>query len=151
VPPIVVSVKILASLFAPKIACANAENYQIHHRHLPWLFRIDNEAGSSKIAGEMARLVLTCDGVDLVTHKLAGDVITIGRAPLNHIVIDNPAVSAQHAILARVADTYWLKDLNSTNGTQVNGVSITDAELKDGDKIRFGSVVAVFAGCCRKD
>jgi hypothetical protein len=135
---------------APKIACANAEDHQIHHRHLPWLFRIDNVGGSSKIVGEMARLVLTCDGVDLVTHKLVGDVITIGRAPLNHIVIDNPAVSAQHAILARVADTYRLKDLNSTNGTQVNGVSVTEAELKDGDKIRFGSVVAVFAECCRK-
>ncbi len=78
----------------------------------------------------MARLVLTCDGVDLVTHELVGDVITIGSAPLNHIVIDNPAVSAQHAILARVADSYRLKDLHSTNGTQVNGVSITDAELK---------------------
>ena len=92
----------------------------------------------------MARLVLTCDGVDLVTHELVGDVITIGSAPLNHVVIDNPAVSAQHAILARVADSYRLKDLHSTNGTQVNGVSITDAELKDGDKIQFGSVVAVF-------
>jgi pSer/pThr/pTyr-binding forkhead associated (FHA) protein len=54
--------------------------------------------------------------------------------------------AAQHAILARVADSYRLKDLHSTNGTQVNGVSITDTELKDGDKIRFGSVVAVFAG-----
>ena len=94
----------------------------------------------------MTRLVLTCDGVDLVTHELVGDVITIGSAQLNHIVIDNPAVSAQHAILARVADSYRLKDLHSTNGTQVNGVSITDAELKDGDKIRFGSVVAVFCG-----
>src|SRR5882762_11567470 len=91
----------------------------------------------------MARLVLICDGDDLVTHKL-GNVTTIGRAPLNHIVIDHPAVSAQHAMLARVADSYRLKDLNSTNGTQVNGDFVTDAELKDGDKIQFGSVVAVF-------
>ena len=92
----------------------------------------------------MARLVLTCDGVDLVTHELVGDVTTIGSAPLNHVVIDNPAVSAQHAILARVADSYRLKNLDSANGTQVNNISMTDAELKDGDKIRFGSVVAVF-------
>ncbi len=100
----------------------------------------------------MARLVLNCDGVDLVTHKLVGGVTTIGRASLNHIVIDNPAVSAQHAIIARFEDSYLLKDLHSTNGTQVNGVPITDddAELKDGDKIRFGSVVAIFTGCCRK-
>ena len=82
----------------------------------------------------MGWLVLNHDGTDLVVHKLLGEVITIGRVPLNHVVIDNPTVSAQHAIL----------DLHSTNGTQINGVCITDAELNDGDKIRFGSVVAVF-------
>jgi pSer/pThr/pTyr-binding forkhead associated (FHA) protein len=98
----------------------------------------------------MARLVLNCEGVDLITHELIGDVVTIGSAPLNHVVIDNPAVSAQHAILARVADSYRLKDLNSTNGTQVNDISVTDAELKDGDKIQFGSVMAVFARDDRK-
>lgn len=93
----------------------------------------------------MARLVLTCDGVDLKTHELLSDVVTVGSAPLNHVVIENPAVSAQHAILARVGDSYRLKALNSRNGTQVNDISVTDAELKDGDKIRFGSVVAIFA------
>jgi pSer/pThr/pTyr-binding forkhead associated (FHA) protein len=94
----------------------------------------------------MARLVVNREEADLVTHELTRNIVTIGSAPLNHIVIDDPAVSAQHAILARVADSYRLKDLHSTNGTQVNGISITDAELKDGDKIQFGSVVAVFCG-----
>ena len=94
----------------------------------------------------MARLVVNREEADLVTHELTRDIVTIGRAPVNHIVIDDPAVSAQHAILVRFADSYRLKDLHSTNGTQVNGVSITDAELKDGDKIQFGSVVAVFCG-----
>jgi pSer/pThr/pTyr-binding forkhead associated (FHA) protein len=94
----------------------------------------------------MARLVVNREEADLVTHELTRNIVTIGSAPLNHIVIDNPAVSAQHAILARVADSYRLKDLHSTNGTQVNGISITDAELKDGDEIQFGSVVAVFCG-----
>jgi pSer/pThr/pTyr-binding forkhead associated (FHA) protein len=94
----------------------------------------------------MARLVVNREEADLVTHELTRDIVTIGSAPLNHIVIDDPAVSAQHAILARVADSYRLKDLHSTNGTQVNGISITDAELKDGDKIQFGSIVAVFCG-----
>ena len=94
----------------------------------------------------MARLVLICGGVDLVTYKL-GNVTTIGRAPLNQIVIDNPAVSAQHAIIARSDECYRLKDLHSTNGTKVNDVSITDVALQDGDKIQFGPIVAVFAGC----
>jgi pSer/pThr/pTyr-binding forkhead associated (FHA) protein len=94
----------------------------------------------------MARLVVNREETDLVTHELTRDIVTIGSAPLNHIVIDDPAVSAQHAILARVADSYWLKDLHSRNGTQVNGVSISGAELKDGDKIQFGSVAGVFCG-----
>ena len=94
----------------------------------------------------MARLVVNREEADLVTHELTRNIVAIGSAPLNHIVIDDPAVSAQHAILARIADSYRLKDLHSTNGTQVNGISITDAELKDGDKIQFGSVVAVFCG-----
>jgi pSer/pThr/pTyr-binding forkhead associated (FHA) protein len=62
----------------------------------------------------MARLVLISNGDDLISHKLA-NVTTIGRASLNQIVIANPAVSAQHAIIMRFADSYRLKDLNSTN------------------------------------
>jgi pSer/pThr/pTyr-binding forkhead associated (FHA) protein len=98
----------------------------------------------------MARLVLNCEGVDLVTHELVDNIVVIGRSPSNHIVIDHPTVSAQHAVLLGVRDSYWLKDLNSTNGTQINGVLVTDADLKDGDTIRFGSVIAVFEGRCRK-
>jgi pSer/pThr/pTyr-binding forkhead associated (FHA) protein len=92
----------------------------------------------------MARLVLDCDGVDVVTHELVGDVITIGRAPSNHIVIDDPTVSAEHASLTKSPTGYCLKDLGSTNGTQVNGLSIAEAELKDGAEIRFGYVTGVF-------
>lgn len=98
----------------------------------------------------MIRLILNYEGSDLPTHELFGDFVFIGRAPSNQIVIDHPAVSAQHALLLRVRDFYWLKDLNSTNGTQINGDFVTDAELKDGDKIRFGSVLAVFVGRCYK-
>jgi pSer/pThr/pTyr-binding forkhead associated (FHA) protein len=98
----------------------------------------------------MARLVLNCEGVGLVTHELLRDIVMVGRAPSNQIVIDHPTVSAQHAVLLRVRDSYSLKDLNSTNGTQINGAFVTDAELKDGDTIRFGSVVAVFSGHYRK-
>jgi hypothetical protein len=104
----------------------------------------------SWIGRKMARLVLNCEGVDIETHELGGDIVWIGRAPVNHIVIDHSTVSGQHAMLVRVGDSYWLQDLNSTNGTQINGVLVTDAKLKDGDTIRFGSIIAVFAGRCRK-
>jgi len=98
----------------------------------------------------MARLILNWEGVDLVTHELIDDTVMVGRAPSNNIIIEHLTVSAEHAVLLRVADSYFLKDLNSTNGTQLNGVLVTEADLKDGDTIRFGSVIAVFAGCSRK-
>lgn len=90
------------------------------------------------------------NGTYPVTYELVGDIVMIGRAPVNDIVIDNPVVSAQHAMLLKVGDTYWLKDLNSTNGTHINGLLFTYGELKDGDTIRFASVVAIFAERSRK-
>ena len=83
-------------------------------------------------------------------RRLGRDIVMIGRAPLNQIVIDHPTVSAHHAVLLRTGDSYSLKDLNSRNGTQINGDFVSDAELKDGDTVRFGSVIAVFAGAYRK-
>jgi len=97
----------------------------------------------------MASLIVR-KGTHPVTYELVGDIVMIGRAPLNDIVIDNPVVSAQHAMLLKVGDTYWLKDLNSTNGTQVNGRLFTYGELKDRDTIRFASVIAIFAEPSRK-
>jgi pSer/pThr/pTyr-binding forkhead associated (FHA) protein len=107
-------------------------------------------SGDKGIEGNMARLILNCEGVGLVMRELGRDILMIGRSPSNQIVIDHPTVSAQHAALMRTGDSYSLKDLNSTNGTQVNGDFVTDAELRDGDTIRFGSVTAVFAGAYRK-
>jgi pSer/pThr/pTyr-binding forkhead associated (FHA) protein len=90
------------------------------------------------------------NGTHLVTHELVSDIIMIGRAPSNHIVIDHLSVSAQQALLLRVRDSYWLKDLDATNRTQINDIPVTEAELNDGDTIRFGSVIAVVEGRCRK-
>ena len=83
-------------------------------------------------------------------QELGRDIVMIGRAPSNQIVVDHPTVSPQHALLLRTGASYSLKDLNSTNGTWINGDCVTDAELKDGDTIRFGSVSAIFAGVYRK-
>ena len=82
--------------------------------------------------------------------QFSRDIVMIGRSPSNQIVIDHPTVSAHHAVLLRTGASYSLKDLNSAKGTQINGDFVTDAELKEGDTIRFGSVTAVFAGVYRK-
>jgi S1-C subfamily serine protease len=99
----------------------------------------------------MASLILNHGGTQPVTHELVGDLITIGRDPSNNVVIDDPTVSARHASITKSSTGYGLTDLGSTNGTWINGVSITDAEVKDGDEIRFGSVTAVFRDGRRSD
>jgi pSer/pThr/pTyr-binding forkhead associated (FHA) protein len=94
----------------------------------------------------MPRLILNCEGAGLVMHELGRDIVMIGHAPSNQIVIDHPTVSAQDAMLLKTGASYSLKDLDSTNGTQIDDILVTAAELKHGDTIRFGSVRAVFAG-----
>jgi len=68
----------------------------------------------------MARLILNCEGVGLVMRELDRDIVMIGRAPSNQIVIDHPTVSEQHAVLLKTGASYSLKDLDSTNGTLIN-------------------------------
>jgi pSer/pThr/pTyr-binding forkhead associated (FHA) protein len=65
----------------------------------------------------MARLILNCEGVGLLMHELGRDIVMVGRAPSNQIVIDHPTVSAQHAVLVKTGASYSLKDFDSTNGT----------------------------------
>jgi pSer/pThr/pTyr-binding forkhead associated (FHA) protein len=78
------------------------------------------------------------------THELVEQVITIGRAPDNMIVIDDSSVSSRHAKLELSGEVYRLKDLESTNGTRVNGLPVTETVLRSDDRIRFGAVDARF-------
>ena len=77
-----------------------------------------------------------------VTHELTEEKITLGRAPDNLIQIDDSSVSSRHAQLLLVGDRYQLVDLDSTNGTRVNGETVTEVFLKVGDRLRFGKVEA---------
>jgi pSer/pThr/pTyr-binding forkhead associated (FHA) protein len=92
----------------------------------------------------MPKLIVTLpDGSD-VTHELTEDVTTIGRVSDNVIQIDDPSVSSHHAEIAIVAGQYILKDLDSTNGTRVNGHGFSDGTVRPGDRIRFGKVETRF-------
>ena len=92
----------------------------------------------------MPKLILITEAQGKVAYEFAERSITIGRAPDNMIVIDDPSVSGRHALLKLVGETYRLKDLESTNGTKVNGVPITDTALRFEDRIRFGAIQARF-------
>ena len=75
-------------------------------------------------------------------HELTEELITIGRAPDNLIVLDDPSVSGRHAEMRLVGEIYHLKDLGSTNGTRVNGIPITESALRFDDRVRFGAIDA---------
>jgi predicted component of type VI protein secretion system len=77
-----------------------------------------------------------------VTHELIDEAITIGRGPDNTIVVNDPSISTHHAQLLLEGETYRLKDLDSTNGTRVNGKPVTETVLRFDDRIRFGAAEA---------
>jgi predicted component of type VI protein secretion system len=77
-----------------------------------------------------------------ITHELVDEAITIGRGPDNTIVVNDPSISTHHAQLLLEGDTYRLKDLESTNGTRVNGKPVTETVLRFDDRIRFGAAEA---------
>ncbi|MEO5740439.1 MAG: FHA domain-containing protein [Vicinamibacterales bacterium] len=67
-----------------------------------------------------------------------GSVKTIGRSPGAEFIVDAALVSRLHCQLTATADALEVKDLNSTNGTFVNGKRVKAAELRDGDKLSVG-------------
>jgi len=72
------------------------------------------------------------------------DALSIGRNPNHHLVIDNYAVSGNHAVILKQGNRYILKDTNSKNGTFLNGLTVSQAPLKNGDVITIGKHILVF-------
>ncbi|MDS4055159.1 FHA domain-containing protein [Accumulibacter sp.] len=86
----------------------------------------------------MAKLVLSMDGLVLKEIPLRKERMSIGRKAHNDIQIDNMAISGEHAAVVTILNDSFLEDLNSTNGTMVNGQPIKKHFLKDGDVIELG-------------
>ncbi len=86
----------------------------------------------------MAKLVLTLDGALLGEQDLDKELVTIGRRPNNDVHIDNLAVSGSHAVVRTIGNDSFLEDLDSTNGTMVNGKPIKKHILQHGDVIELG-------------
>ncbi|MGA2221195.1 MAG: FHA domain-containing protein [Verrucomicrobiia bacterium] len=77
--------------------------------------------------------------IDLIEER-----ITLGRAVDNTIRLEDGTISHHHAALVLDGPDYKLRDLNSTNGTRVNGLRIVETKLQDGDQVRLGSVEMMF-------
>ena len=85
----------------------------------------------------MAKLILKFEDRILREYGV-GACVTIGRLPDNGIIIDNPTVSSHHARVLQEGDSYFVEDLESTNGTYVNDLPISRRTLKDGDVVLIG-------------
>jgi FHA domain len=92
----------------------------------------------------MAKLVLSLDGVVIKEVQLTKDKTTLGRRPYNDIVIDNLAVSGEHAVLQMIGAEVFIEDLNSTNGTYINGKAVKKQQLRANDVIEIGKYKVKF-------
>lgn len=86
----------------------------------------------------MARLILSLDGSVMAEYNMNKERYTVGRLPDNDIRIDNPAVSGHHSLVINILNDSFLEDLNSTNGTYVNGKLIKKHALQHGDVVTVG-------------
>lgn len=85
-----------------------------------------------------AKLILSMDGTVLKEYPLNKERTTIGRKPHNDIVIDNLAVSSEHAAIVTILNDSFLEDLDSTNGLAVNGTPTKKHFLQNNDVIEIG-------------
>lgn len=85
-----------------------------------------------------AKLILSMNGVVLQEFALNKERMTIGRKDHNDIVIDNLAVSGEHAAIVTLMNDSFLEDLDSTNGVSVNGAAVKKHFLQNNDLIEIG-------------
>jgi hypothetical protein len=108
------------------------------------------EAGATMVyrPQEAERIEVARESVALTAngqrHEVTKPRVVLGRSTDCDIPLPDPNVSRHHAELRQDGTTYWIVDLDSTNGTEVNGERATRARLEDGDRITLGSTELVF-------
>jgi pSer/pThr/pTyr-binding forkhead associated (FHA) protein len=88
----------------------------------------------------LARLEIRNGEFEGMVYELVGDQTLIGRNPTTHITLLDEGISREHAVVSFDEDdaTHLIEDLQSTNGTKVNGKRVRSATLQDGDEIQIG-------------
>jgi hypothetical protein len=98
----------------------------------------------------MPRLHILSGILEGKAFELAEERITLGRALDNMLRLADGTISHHHAVFTLDEDNYKLRDLNSTNGTRVNGLRSAEILLHDGDQIRMGSVEMRYESTLKK-
>jgi len=93
-----------------------------------------------------ARLVIQNGGFAGTSYELSASETLIGRNPTTDITLLDDGISREHAIVLydEVNDVYSVEDLQSTNGTQVNGKRVRSITLSNGDEVRIGRTLFQF-------
>lgn len=86
----------------------------------------------------MPKMIVSLDGIVVKDVTITKNRTTLGRRPYNDIVIDNLAVSGEHAVIQMTGGQVFLEDLNSTNGTNLNGKAVKREMLRNNDSIEIG-------------
>ncbi len=98
----------------------------------------------------MSKLHILSGVLEGKIYDLVEDRVTIGRAMDNMIRLEDGTVSHHHAMLLVDGTDYKVRDLNSTNGSRVNGMRIIETRLNHGDQLRLGSVEMRYEGDTKK-
>lgn len=92
----------------------------------------------------MPKLILKFESAIIKEYPVISSVVTVGRKPDNDLVIDHPAVSGHHCKIVLQGDTYFVEDLNSSNGTLVNDKKIIKAGIHNQDHIGIAKHTLLF-------
>ena len=99
----------------------------------------------------MPKMIVSIDGVVIKEVQLSKDRTTLGRRPYNDVVIDNLAISGEHAVFQMTGSEVFIEDLNSTNGTYVNGKAAKKQQLQNGDTVEVGKYKIKFVNEAASD
>jgi pSer/pThr/pTyr-binding forkhead associated (FHA) protein len=99
------------------------------------------EGSNAFVENFRVTLVIVSGGAEGTEFELVGNTVLVGRGPGVDFAIDDASMSQEHAAFELARDGYRIRDLNSTNGTRVNGETSGVADLKHGDRIELGEHV----------
>ncbi|HYH99488.1 sigma 54-interacting transcriptional regulator [Hyalangium sp.] len=97
-------------------------------------------AQADRLAAQQFHLVLLDTERAGTVYPLSGEELRIGKAPENDVVIDHPTVSRNHLVVRRHGDRFLVQDLDSTNGTFLDGAQVREAYLRPGALLEVGDV-----------